>query len=70
MDRLRNLQPRVVVYIKDVEILTGRKPGAARKLLLKIRRYYKKERGQYITYQEFSLFTGICEEMVYAHLNS
>ena len=65
----QNRPQRVVVYIKDIEVLTGRKPGAARKLYNKILQSFEKKRGQYITYQEFSMYTGICEETVFHFLN-
>jgi hypothetical protein len=56
---------RVVIYVKDIENITGRKPTAARKLLLNIRKKFEKKRNEFITVREFSLYTGIDEETVY-----
>ncbi len=69
MDRPLKRPLRVVIYIKDIEILTGRKTGAARKLYKEILQSFEKKRGQYITYQEFSIYTGICEEVIYQYLH-
>jgi hypothetical protein len=61
---------RVVIYVKDIELITGRKPGAARNLYLAIMRSFEKRRGQFITFQEFSIYTGIDEEMIQQYLQS
>ena len=60
-----NRRQRVVIYVKDIENITGRKSGAARKLLLQIRKKFAKKRNEFITVREFSLYTGIDEESVY-----
>lgn len=39
--------------------ITGRKERAARKLLAQIKRKYKKKKGQFITADELSEYTGI-----------
>jgi hypothetical protein len=69
MERPQFRPQRVVVYIKDIEILTGKKPGAARILYYKILQAFEKKRGQYVTAEEFSIYTGICEETVFRTLN-
>ena len=56
---------RIVIYVKDIENITGRKSGAARRLLNKIRKKFEKKRNELITVHEFSLYTGIDEETVY-----
>jgi hypothetical protein len=61
---------RVVIYIKDIENLTGRKPGAARNLYYNILKAFDKKPGQFITYHEFSIFTGIDETVVQEYLRS
>ena len=65
--RLRKPQ-RVVVYIKDIISITGRKPGAARNLYLAILQSFGKEPGQFITFHEFSVYTGIDEEVIQEYL--
>ena len=59
---------RIVIYVKDIVTITGRKPGAARNLYLAILRYFDKRRGQFITFQEFSNYTGIDEEVIQEYL--
>lgn len=44
--------------------ITGRKERAARKLLAKIKKKYKKGRGSFLTVKEFCDFTGFDEENV------
>ncbi len=55
---------RIVIYAKDIMNITGRKERAARKLLAKIKKKYKKERGTFLTVKEFCQFTGFDEESV------
>jgi len=60
---------RRVIYTKDVMIITGRKERAAWKLLAQIRKTFRKNKGQFVTVKEFSLFTGIDEESIFATIN-
>jgi len=53
-----------VVYAKDIMNITGRRERAARKLLAKIRKKYKKRRGEFISIDEFCEFTGLKKESV------
>ncbi|NCU05570.1 MAG: hypothetical protein GXC73_16485 [Chitinophagaceae bacterium] len=55
---------RIVIYAKDVMNITGRKERAARKLLAKIKKKYKKENGEFISIEEFCSYTGLKEEKV------
>lgn len=55
---------RIVVYAKDIENITGRRPGAARKLLRNIKKAFQKLPDQFVTIPEFSAYTGIDEEIV------
>jgi hypothetical protein len=55
---------RIVIYAKDVINITGRKERAAWKMLAQIRKKYKKEKGQFVTIDEFCEYTGIKEERV------
>ena len=68
MQRENPIPRRAVIYAKDIETITGRKRTAARKLLRHIRIIFKKERNEFITVREFSLYTGIDEETVYESL--
>jgi len=62
------LPNRVVVYTKDVSNITGLRPRAARKLLCLIRQKLQKDPGAFVTTEEFSLHTGIREEVIHAFL--
>lgn len=61
---MRALHTRIVVYSKDVENITGRRPRTAQAILQRIRKYYNKEKFEYITIQEFCEFMGMSEEVV------
>ena len=61
---------RVVLYPKDVENITGRRGRTARQLLQKIRNALGKSKDEFITIKEFSLFTGIDEELIKDFLQS
>ena len=56
---------RIVVYAKDVMNMTGRKERAAQLLLQKIRQRSNKPKDAFITVREFSLYTGIDEDLVW-----
>jgi hypothetical protein len=60
----QKMPKRIVVYAKDVENITGRKPRTARKLLEDIRKKLGKGKDQFITVREFSAYTGIDEDLV------
>ena len=55
---------RIVIYAKDVMNITGRKERAARKLLARIRKKYKKKKGEFISIDEFCEFTSLKKESV------
>ncbi|RXK60675.1 hypothetical protein ESA94_09430 [Lacibacter luteus] len=61
---------RVVLYTRDVENITGRRGRTARQLLQKIRTALGKSKDEFITIKEFSLFTGIDEELIKDFLQS
>jgi predicted RNA-binding protein YlqC (UPF0109 family) len=58
------IPPRVVLYPRDVENITGRRGRTARTLLQKIRKALGKSKDEFITIKEFSLFTGIEEDLI------
>lgn len=59
---------RVVVYPKDVVNITGLGDRAARKLIQKLKSGLGKSKNMFVTAQEFSICTGIPEELVTIHL--
>jgi hypothetical protein len=60
----KTLPLRVVIYPKDVENITGLGDRAARKLIQKIKSGLGKSKPMFVTVQEFSLCTGIPEELI------
>jgi hypothetical protein len=61
---LQKMPKRIVIYAKDVENITGRKPRTARKLLEQVRKKFGKQKDHFVTVREFSLYTGIDEDLV------
>jgi len=59
---------RIVIYAKDIMNITGRRERAARKLLARIRKKYKKKKGTFITIKEFCEFTDIDADLVKSFL--
>ena len=55
---------RVVIYPKDVQNITGLGDRAARKLIQKIKSGLGKSKPMFVTIKEFSLCTGIPEELI------
>jgi hypothetical protein len=60
----KTLPLRVVIYPKDVENITGLGDRAARKLIQKIKSGLGKSKPMFVTVQEFSVCTGIPEELI------
>jgi hypothetical protein len=60
----QKMPKRIVIYAKDVENITGRKPRTARKLLHRIREQNGKQKDAFVTVKEFCLYTGIEEDEV------
>ena len=61
---------RIVIYAKDIMNITSRKERAARKLLAKIKKKYKKGRGDFISVDEFCDFTSLKKESVSTFLSN
>jgi hypothetical protein len=55
---------RIVIYAKDIEIITGKKERTARTLLSNIRKYYRKQKHQAVTIYEFCLYMDMSREEV------
>jgi hypothetical protein len=68
MAAIKRIPPRIIVYPKDVENITGRKDRTARTLLQNIRKAFGKQKHQFITIREFCAYTGIDEELVKDYL--
>jgi hypothetical protein len=55
---------RLCVYPKDVQRITGKSERYGRMLLIKIKEYLNKEDHQFISIEEFCLYTGLKVEQV------
>jgi hypothetical protein len=55
---------RLVIYPKDVQRITGRSYRYSRLLLKAIKSHHDKQDYQYVTIEEFCLYTGIKAELV------
>lgn len=58
------LKKRLIIFPKDVQIITGRSERYAQRLILKIKTSYQKEPHQFVTVEEFAAFAGIPKELV------
>jgi hypothetical protein len=64
-----NLPTRMVIYPKDIMLITGIQDArTARKFLDKIRKKFKKSKGAWISLDEFCEYTGFKEERVSRYL--
>lgn len=50
---------RVVIYPKDVMIITGKSERYSREILKKVKAHFRKEEYQYITVNEFCIYMGL-----------
>ena len=55
---------RIVIYIKDIMNITGRRERAASKMMAAMKKKYKKKRTDFLTVKEFCAYTGFNEESV------
>jgi len=61
-------QKRVCIYPKDIQRITGRSERFGRKLLNDIKHYYDKQPHQFVTVNEFAIYTGIDLDLVNQHI--
>ncbi|MBK5214562.1 MAG: hypothetical protein JJE55_12980 [Flavobacteriaceae bacterium] len=59
---------RVVIYPKDIQILTGKSYRHALYLNQDIRNYFNKKKHQLLTIYEFADYTGISAEVILHHI--
>ena len=55
---------RIVIYAKDIEKITGRRPRTCYTILQKIRVFYNKNKNDFVTAKEFCTFLNIDEELI------
>jgi hypothetical protein len=55
---------RLVIFPKDIQIITGRSDRYGRKLIKKIKEHFKKEQYQVVSIQEFCQYMGLQQDVV------
>ncbi|MCX2680667.1 hypothetical protein OOZ15_12000 [Galbibacter sp. EGI 63066] len=55
---------RVCIYPKDIQRITGKSIRSSRNLYKNIREYFEKEPHQFVSIQEFAIYSGIELEIV------
>ncbi len=59
---------KVIIYPKDIQVITGRSERYAQNTLARIKKALGKPKHQLVTYQEFCEFMGISLEELCTHL--
>lgn len=59
---------RICIYPKDIQRITGKSERYGRLLLAKIREHNEKEEHQFVTIDEFCLYTGLKIEQVVPYI--
>ena len=58
------LHQRIVIYSKDIQLITGKTDRAARTMLNKIKKENGKTKNQVVTVKELCQYLGLIEENV------
>jgi len=69
MPHKHNTPKRLIIYPKDIKIITGRSYRSACDLLHEVRKTLNKSEHQAITIREFCDYMGLEEELVMECLN-
>lgn len=56
---------RICIYPKDVQRITGKSERYGRTLLAQIKQHYQKQEHQFVSIEEFCLYTGLKSEHVF-----
>ncbi|WP_423735218.1 hypothetical protein [Chitinophaga caseinilytica] len=64
----RLIPPRMVIFARDIQNITGRSERTARLLLQRIRKAYGKKAGQFVSVEEFCRFTALPVKEVRSYL--
>lgn len=59
----------MVIYAKDIALITNKTERTGRRILRQIRKAFGKENRDYVTVKEFCLFSGFDEEEVHEMLS-
>lgn len=55
---------RLCIYLKDIQVVTGRSERYGRNLIKKIKEHLKKPQHHFISVDEFCQYTGLQQESV------
>ncbi|MCU7551608.1 hypothetical protein OCK74_20985 [Chitinophagaceae bacterium LB-8] len=55
---------RIILYTKDVIIITGKSDRTARRMIAAIRKKFHKDKDALVSVDDFCSFTGLKEEQV------
>lgn len=61
---MKTEQKRVCIYPKDVQRITGKSYRYSRLLLIDIKKHLHKQEHQFLSIEEFCLYTGLKLELV------
>lgn len=61
---MKPIPNRIVIYVKDIQNITGRSERTSQKMMTAMRKKYNKKRGDFITAEEFCNYTGLKEQQV------
>ena len=61
---MNTIPNRLAIYTKDIQNITGRSERTARKMLAAMRKRFNKQRGGFITVEEFCSYAGFKVEQV------
>lgn len=59
---------RIAIYTKDIQNITGRSERTSRKMLAAMRKKYNKQKGEFITVEEFCSYSGFKAEQLVGFL--
>ena len=59
---------RIVIYPKDIQLLTGKSYRHALDLNKEVREYFQKQKHHLLTVYEFAQYTGVNPEIILTHL--
>ncbi len=65
---MKPIKQRMVLYAKDVERITGRRPRTCYTILEKVRKHYGKRKDDFVTIREFCMFLNLDETLVREYL--
>jgi hypothetical protein len=65
----KKIPGRAVIYVRDIQNITGRSSSSASRYLQAIREFFGKKREQWVTIYEFCEFSGMKLELVRRYIN-